>query len=70
MHQHDGIRMLGLQRQQLLGLEFVVHDARTLPQQHVGTGLAADVVAQVPVRSPDELFSLCLEVGDDLQRHR
>ena len=70
MHQHDGIRVLGLQRQQLLGLELVVHDARTLPQQHVGAGLATDVVAQVPVRPPDELFSLRLEVGDDLQRHR
>ena len=70
VHQHLRVRILGLEQVQLDALEFVVHDAGTLPQQHVGAGLLLDVGAQVPVRRPQDLLALRVQVRDDVQADR
>ena len=62
--------VLALEVGQFLGLEFVVDDAGALPQQHVGAGLAADVVAQMAIGAPDQLLALLAQVADDLQGDR
>ncbi len=49
MNQHHSIGMLCLQRRQFLPFEFVMDDARTLPQQHIRARFAADVVAEMAV---------------------
>ena len=42
-------------------------DAGTVPQQHVGAGLALDVGAQVLVGPPDDLLAVVHQALDDLQ---
>jgi hypothetical protein len=52
VRQYLRLRMGCKQRFQLGALEFVVHHAGALPDQHVGAGRTLDVAAQVPVRRP------------------
>ncbi|MNO77054.1 hypothetical protein D3C76_681490 [compost metagenome] len=68
MHQNRRIRVQRLHVFKLLGLELFVNDAGTVPQQHVGTGLALDVGAQVLVRPPDDGFAVIHQAFDDFQR--
>ena len=46
--------VLGPEFAQLLRLEGLVDDAAALPQEHVGAGDLADVLAQVTVRRPED----------------
>ena len=70
MHEHQRAGMLRLQQVELEPLELVVDDARAVPHQHVGAGLLLDVAAEVPVRRPQHLAALLLQVVDDRQRAR
>ena len=45
-----------------------MHDAGTIPQQHVCTRLLLDVAAEVAVGRPEDLLALRLQVFDDRQR--
>ena len=67
MHQHHRLGHLSLHHAQLFGFKFVVHDAITLPQQHVGLGLRLDVVAKMAIGGPEYFFSLGMQVAHDLQ---
>ncbi len=60
--------MLFLEQLQLQALELVVHDARAVPQQHVGAGLLLDVAAEVAVGGPQDLLALGLQVVHHGQR--
>ena len=68
VHQDGGLRIERLHILQLLGLELFVDDAGTVPQQHVGTGLALDVAPQVLIRRPENLLAVVHQALDDLQR--
>jgi hypothetical protein len=68
VHQHQRIGVLAAEQVQLQPLEFVVHDAGAVPQQHVGAGLVLDVAAQVAVGRPQHLLALRMQVADDGQR--
>ncbi|MCY1438392.1 hypothetical protein D9M71_545880 [compost metagenome] len=68
VHQNRRIRVQRLHVFKLLGLELFVNDAGTVPQQHVGTGLALDVGPQVLVRAPDDGLAVVHQAFDDLQR--
>lgn len=70
MRQHARIGVLGAHQRQLGALEFVVHQACALPQQHVGAGLLLHIVAQVPVGRPQDLLAARMQVGDQVQRDR
>ncbi len=67
VHQHLGRRVLAHQLLQLKSLEFVVHDARTLPHQHVGPGFALDVGAQVLVWRPQDFVPAFFERAHDVK---
>jgi hypothetical protein len=68
MHQHLGAGM-GLDQQfELERLELVMHDAGAVPAQHVGAGLAPDVVAQVPVGCPQDLAALRVQGAHHVER--
>ncbi len=49
-------------------LELLVDDAGAVPRQHVGAGLAGDVVAEVAVGRPQDLLAPLGEVAHDRQR--
>ena len=68
VHQNRCIRVQRLHVFQLLGLELFVNDAGTVPQQHVGTGLALDITTQMLVWPPDNGFTVIHQAFDDLQR--
>ena len=70
MHQHFCIGVLLLEFSQLERFKFVVNDARALPQQHVGTGFALDVRAQVTIRCPDNFLTLAMQMFNDAQADR
>ncbi|MNS88892.1 hypothetical protein D3C72_1228840 [compost metagenome] len=67
VHQDLGVGEFAAQQVQLDALELVVHQARALPQQHVGAGLLLDIAAQVLVGCPQDLLALRMQVLDDLQ---
>ncbi len=67
VHQHGRIRVLLLELAQGLGLEFVMDDAVALPAQHLGPRLLLDIGTEVPVRAPDDLVALAVEVFDYLK---
>ena len=58
VRQYRRLGMQSLEIQQPSGLEFLVHNAGTVPQQHVCPGTLLDVSAQVLIRRPDDLFAL------------
>ena len=68
VHQHLGAGVFLHQRLQLKRLELVVHDARAVPEHHVGAGLALDVAAQVAVGCPQDLVALVFQRAHDVQR--
>ena len=55
---------------QFLGLEFVMHHAAALPEQHVGPGFALDMAAQVTIGRPEDSFAACMQGCDDVLPHR
>ena len=68
MHQYLGHGVLASQLFQLQRLEFFVHHATPLPEQHVGTSLLLHVLAQVTVWCPKDLFTPVLEVLNYIHR--
>ena len=68
VYQHFRAGVLFHQRLQLKGLELVMHDARAVPHHHVGTGLALDVAAQMPVGCPEDFLALVFQRTHDVQR--
>src|SRR5690554_34534 len=66
MHQSRRIGMECLEVLNAFGLELFMDNAGTVPEQHVGTGLALNVVAQVLVRGPQDLLTTRLEVLNDI----
>ena len=64
--QDHGTRVIALEQFQLQALEFIVHDAGALPQQHVGAGFTLDVATQVLVGRPQDLSSLLVQVTNDV----
>ena len=70
MNQYHRVGVFRLQRCQFLPFEFVVDDARTLPQQHIRARFAADIVAEVAVGSPNQLLTARFQIRYDFQRHR
>jgi len=67
-HSTLGARVAGFHGGQFQGLELIVNQAGTLPQQHVGTRLVLDVAAQVAVGCPQDLLPLVFQVLHDRQR--
>ena len=67
VHQDRSIRVQRLHVFELLGLELFMDDAGTIPEQHVGAGLALDVGTQVLVRAPDDGLAVVHQAFDDLQ---
>ena len=70
MNQHHRVGVFRLQRRQFLPFEFVMDDARTLPQQHIRARFAADVVTEVAVGSPNQFLAARFQIRHDFQRHR
>ena len=70
VHQNGGFGVQVGQRLELIGLEFIVHHAAALPQQHVGPGLLLDMAAQMPVWGPEDFFAACMQGGNDVLPHR
>jgi hypothetical protein len=56
VHQHLRAGVLALEQVELQALELVVHDAGTVPHEHVGAGLLLDVAAEVAVGRPQDLL--------------
>ena len=68
VNEHLCPRMLFLQDLQLQRLEFFVHDACAVPQQHVGAGPALHVGPEVTVGRPQYLFPALVQVAHDVER--
>ena len=67
---HGGIRIQTLQVLNAFRLELLVHDAGTVPHQHVGTGFFLNIATQMLIRCPQNLFTLRLQVLNDLHGNR
>ena len=61
------MRVFGCEVFEFNRFEFVVYDARALPQQHVCAGLLLDVGTEVAIGRPDDFFALFFQVRDDFQ---
>ena len=68
VHQYLGPGVFLLQGGEFEGLEFVVHDAGTVPQHHVGTGFALNVATQVTVRRPQNFLPRGFQGPHNVQR--
>ncbi|MNT19688.1 hypothetical protein D3C72_1549560 [compost metagenome] len=61
------MRILFLEQIEFDALEFVMHEATTLPQQHVGARFLLDVGTQVLVGCPQDFLALRMQVGNDVE---
>ena len=68
VNQNGRIRVQRFHVFKLLGLELFMDNARTVPQQHIGTRLTLDVAPQVFVRPPDNRLAVIHQAFDDFQR--
>ena len=69
MYEHRSIGMNMLQIQNTPCLEFLVHDACTIPQQDIGPRLTLHVIAEMPIRRPNDRLILRGQMLSNIERN-
>ena len=68
MDQYGRVRVNRFQIAQALGLELIVNNTGTVPQQYVGTGFPLHITAEVLVRRPQDFLPERVKIIDNFQR--
>ena len=68
MDQYGRVRVNRFQIAQALGLELIVNNTGTVPQQYVGTGFPLHITAEVLVRRPQNFLPERVKIIDNFQR--